>query len=435
MSFLLARNSRALYLFFFFSFLFLTGALLRPLNGGGDMYSPEFTAVGRETLSVQIIGAIIYLVSIVYLIWHWKKLRLSKELLLTLAIVALALSSATWSDEPAVVVRRSLALAGTTLFGIAVAISLDRQQILFLLNRFIVIFIVTTALLAIVFPSFSFHEFGGFDGILRGSFAQKNDLGHVIGLFLVVLAISGSKLMSKRIWIFFVGLCSALLIATRSMGSVVAVILAIGGTSVIVRVASIRSSQVRILLWLALAPLTTLVSLIWSDLFAFVLDLLDRDPTLSDRTQIWDYVLMSGEGKWLLGVGYGVAWIGGVADVVKSGMAASMANAHNGFLEIWLQLGVVGVAMVVMLLVFVGSKLISNVRKIGGDRVAFERMSIALLIYVAIANITTVRLLSYNDITWSLIVIVVYLADFRVWYTQGARRTNPSRTFAPSAAG
>lgn len=431
MSFRILRDAKLRSLFFLLALLFLSGALLRPLNGGGDLFDPEFRTVGKETESVQIIGALVYMVSIGLMLWQLGKLRLHRELGLVVAIVLLAVCSAYWADEPSVSIRRSIALAGTSIFGLALAQSLDRRQIISLLNLFALLFFAVSVVLAVVLPDFSFHDvgFATFAGALRGPFNHKNDMGTVIGFLLTIVVVSGSRCMSKSVWLSTVAVGSVLLLATLSMGSVISVIAGIGGAYIIAKIAINPSYPYRVLFWLVVFFTAAFLGFFWNDLFEFVLGALGRDATLSDRTLVWNLVIISGQDKWLLGSGYGVAWLGGAADTVKSGLYASINNAHNGFLEIWLQLGVVGVALVALLLIAAGVKVYANLRSL--DDETFGRMSIAILIYIIVENITAVHLLSYNDLKWSLIVVVAYLADFRVSSksSRGARGRAPQLQF------
>jgi exopolysaccharide production protein ExoQ len=70
-----------------------------------------------------------------------------------------------------------------------------------------------------------------------------------------------------------------------------------------------------------------------------------RDPTLTGRTQIWDAVL-SIHTNPLLGTGYESFWLG--PRIEKVWQAAGMTGvieAHNGYLEAYLQLGMIGVCL------------------------------------------------------------------------------------------
>jgi len=80
----------------------------------------------------------------------------------------------------------------------------------------------------------------------------------------------------------------------------------------------------------------------------FVARSLGRDPSLTGRTEIWKNLLIF-DSNWLLGTGYESFWLGDRLYQVwmKTGF---VTQAHNGYLEVYLNLGVVGLAILVGLL-------------------------------------------------------------------------------------
>jgi exopolysaccharide production protein ExoQ len=81
-----------------------------------------------------------------------------------------------------------------------------------------------------------------------------------------------------------------------------------------------------------------------------VLQTMGRDPTLTGRTGIWDAVL-SVSGNPLLGTGYESFWLGDRLERVGELTAPGIQEAHNGYLELYLNLGWVGVSLLAVLIV------------------------------------------------------------------------------------
>jgi O-antigen ligase len=70
-----------------------------------------------------------------------------------------------------------------------------------------------------------------------------------------------------------------------------------------------------------------------------------RDATLTGRTEIWEKVL-SESGSALFGTGYGSFWLGArLQRIWDSDPITKLVQAHNGYLEIYLNLGLIGVAL------------------------------------------------------------------------------------------
>jgi O-antigen ligase len=78
----------------------------------------------------------------------------------------------------------------------------------------------------------------------------------------------------------------------------------------------------------------------WVELLGFF----DRDPTLSARTLIWNYVIVSKiPAHPYLGYGKGTFWS---SDILTSGFESAAnhipSHAHNGFLDLILEVGLIG---------------------------------------------------------------------------------------------
>jgi exopolysaccharide production protein ExoQ len=67
-----------------------------------------------------------------------------------------------------------------------------------------------------------------------------------------------------------------------------------------------------------------------------------RSPTLSGRTEIWKIVL-SQQANPLLGAGYESFWLGPRIERIWAGGMGHIIEAHNGYLEVYLNLGYLGV--------------------------------------------------------------------------------------------
>lgn len=75
-----------------------------------------------------------------------------------------------------------------------------------------------------------------------------------------------------------------------------------------------------------------------------------KDPTLTDRTKIWSIVL-SMHTNPLIGTGYESFWMGSrLAFFWEKGLG-SINEAHNGFLEMYLNLGLIGLLLMVWFLI------------------------------------------------------------------------------------
>ncbi len=84
-----------------------------------------------------------------------------------------------------------------------------------------------------------------------------------------------------------------------------------------------------------------------------ILELLGKDPTLTGRTEIWAYVISDIQMKPLLGWGYG-SFFGAIIrqpEEISDAVHWVVPQAHNGLLEMLLEIGLVGLTLYVALLV------------------------------------------------------------------------------------
>jgi O-antigen ligase len=127
-----------------------------------------------------------------------------------------------------------------------------------------------------------------------------------------------------------------------------------------------------------------------------------RDITLTGRTEIWTDVLKLASKSSLMGVGFGGFWIGRLANIPwTEQMSWTLAQAHNGYFDIYLQLGWVGIAL--LLGVIVGSA-----RQIAQSlTVDFEygRFRMAVFLMVMFVNITESTFLRGNHNMWFLFLL------------------------------
>jgi O-antigen ligase len=83
------------------------------------------------------------------------------------------------------------------------------------------------------------------------------------------------------------------------------------------------------------------------------LRLLGRDSTLTGRTEIWHAVLAEGSNP-LIGAGFYSFWLGSRADRLWENYAFRLNQAHNGYIEIYLNGGLIGLCLLVAMLASAG---------------------------------------------------------------------------------
>ena len=85
------------------------------------------------------------------------------------------------------------------------------------------------------------------------------------------------------------------------------------------------------------------------------------------RSAIWQVLLEAISGNYILGLGYGAVWSAGEYSAITnfglntSSWVSSISHGHNGYLDIWLSTGIVGLLLFTFLLF---KALFNNINKL-----------------------------------------------------------------------
>lgn len=98
-----------------------------------------------------------------------------------------------------------------------------------------------------------------------------------------------------------------------------------------------------------------------------------RNTTLTGRTEVWDIVLPFAVNPWF-GAGYENFWIGSRLYAIETTIGAGINQAHNGYIEIYLNIGWVGLALLGFLILTGLANIMRDLRRepdIGGLKLSF----------------------------------------------------------------
>lgn len=138
--------------------------------------------------------------------------------------------------------------------------------------------------------------------------------------------------------------------------------------------------------------------------YTTIMFLLGKDPTLTGRTKIWTLALYSAMKRPLLGYGYHAFWNGLQGESANISLADRwiVPAAHNGFLDLWLGLGLIGLALVMYSLVKAVRDSITCHRV--GSSPAME-WYLCLVFVTVVSNIAELTLMVPNYLAWILYVL------------------------------
>lgn len=321
---------------------------------------------------------------------------------LVLALTALTTLSALWSGLPQDTLIASTTLWASTMIAIYMAYSVAPRRLLELLAIALGLLAVGSIAVILLLPEYGIMG-GVNEGRWNGLATHKNALGRYMMLGLVVcLALLSGQRGSLRVALASMAvLCVVLMIGAQSATATI-LLLAVALLYALLRTCTRFSGPTRIALLSLLLAGMTAAAVFLSDASNLenALALLGRDTTLTQRTRIWEAGFDAIALHPWLGYGYEAFW--------QSAAGTSFAlhytiwqvpHAHNGLIEIWLELGVVGIALLLWLLAELGRHML---RPLDPDLLVLYVITLAATI---VLNMAEVNLLRYNNIFW---IITVY---------------------------
>jgi len=156
---------------------------------------------------------------------------------------------------------------------------------------------------------------------------------------------------------------------------------------------------------------TVVIAALCLSLFAIfiapnLLSVLGRDPTLTGRTEIWNLVLGM-TGNPLLGTGFESFWLGSRLQTMWSIYWWHPNEAHNGYIEIFLDLGWMGVALLAVLLLTGLRNTLNAVRQ----QAEAGGLMLAYFVTVLIYNFTESAFRELDPIWFVLLLSVIAVQE------------------------
>jgi O-antigen ligase len=317
------------------------------------------------------------------------------------AAVILAAASALWSDVPAVTLRQAGELALTTVFAYYLATRFELRDIVVLLSWGLVAVGLASAAVALELPSLGRDHLRG--DAWSGLFTTKNELGRVMALAAVVWLLRYVTRDAHRLGsAAAIGLSTALVVLSESK---TALVVLTGVVLILPAVIALRSRP-RLVAPGVTALLAAGAALaIWIESTPGFLARFADPALLTGRAEIWGAVWNMIREQFWLGYGLGAFWRGveGPSALVWSASGTATQHAHNGLLDLWLALGLVGVAVVVAAFLLAFRRACALF--ISADGVA-GLWPVVFLSFLLLYNLTESTLLSPNTLYWILFCVV-----------------------------
>jgi len=329
---------------------------------------------------------------------------------------AFCLVSLTWADYPFVVAKRWIRSVGDVEMLLIVITQEDRLAAFKRLFTRVGYLVIPTSILLIRFyPALGrFYSRGGAPE-WTGVGTDKNALGMICMIYGVVFlwrwldlyAVRKRSSKQKRSLIALgcaLTMVIYLLLIANSQTAFACFVMA--STIIVVTAWSTK--------WRQSVPLTMMVAgmiglsycVLIAGIGTWLLTLLGRNPTLTGRTAVWETLLAHAVNPWV-GAGYENFWIGERVELFNR-LLGGLNQAHNGYIEIYLNMGFTGLA-------FLGVVLISGYRNIlwelRHDRMV-ARLKVAFFVICVIYNFTEASFKMMSPV-WFTFLWAVMMVPYR----------------------
>jgi exopolysaccharide production protein ExoQ len=329
----------------------------------GDAWRNSISWYGYGVIAVMVlIGSLVYLV-------RARRAPIAKLPIPLLAFLLLAAASIAWSFYSAVSVAGTVILWSTTIAALFLALCLRWTELVSSLG---------TALRIILAGSLAFELFaalvlrrpllpfftdyrGGYvpsayywtqaelfeGGRIQGIVGNSNLLGMIALLGLIIfgvqLASTGARRLSAYAWL----IVAAIAFALTSSATAFAALLVTGAVLIIALVARRLSARGRIVLAFGVVVAAIYAAAAMRDWSDRILNSLGRSSDLTGRLDIWSSVIDLAVTRPVWGWGwtsYWAPWVEPFRDLaLRNGVR--YLQAHNAYLDVWFQLGIVGLVV------------------------------------------------------------------------------------------
>jgi exopolysaccharide production protein ExoQ len=317
--------------------------------------------------------------------------------------------SVVWSTNPEQTLAHNRAFLSSTAFGIYLATRYTPKEQMRLMVWLFGIYVLLNLVTSLVLPAYGISDTDGLSW--QGIAGHKNSLAAAMAIAATLfldLAFYGYKY--RRIFFLGAGIAFIILLLSKGKGGLASFV----GLLPLLPLYKIAKQNYKLRTFFSVfAFVISLVIIVatLANLEFIVVDLLGKDMEFTGRIPLWNYLIQRGMERPWLGYGYAafwtnptetlqialnVPWMSAIADGAK-------AHAHSAYLDLFLQLGWLGVLLVTLSFL---TMLFRVILLLGLTRQIEYFWILQLLLFMAIGNIAnnSGEFLAYRSLYWVLYV-------------------------------
>ena len=332
-----------------------TFSFLMAASGGITTSSLAAPARQMGVLGYVILPGIAYSIAMWAIVSHLKSVFLVAFQMKILTLLALlTIVSAIWSQDPIRTSYNGVFYLVCTLFAFYLFLRFPATEIMTLVMMTGALVCVLGVFLVVFFPNAGLSNFEvRTAGAWKGMFLDRTTAGKCLTFLLSPALVFGYRKVKFR-HVAYIGLLLTSIVMARAVTAMF-VVFAYALFMIGLRISRRLEYRTALLLGVTTFSVCLLVAYFAVPLAADLFAAFGRDLTLTGRTQVWSAIMPSMSQRPLLGYGFYAFWLGmsGESGNVIRAAHWFFGYAHNGMLEIVLQLGLVG--LVIFLITFVNA--------------------------------------------------------------------------------
>jgi exopolysaccharide production protein ExoQ len=381
------------------SLILFTGApLVLILSGGLNQEDPGFNDTDYSLINLLL--SVVYFITFCLLFLRWKKvaLAISKGWLMWL-LISLSILSFSWSAIPSTTLSRIVAMCGTMIFSLYFSSRYTIKEQIELLCWTLGFNTIASLATALILPQYGIS--GGIHaGLWRGIFNHKNSLGKAMSFSAICFLIMALRKERQR-WLFWYLFALAVFLLLMSKATSSLAILIISMVSLLIlQIFRWRYSR----MIPAFVGITFSIVVLYSAISSnaeLIANIVGKDLTFTGRTELWNLVLDKIKERPWFGYGFGAFWQGlnGPSAYIWNTISFAAPNSHNGYLDLLLELGIVG--FILYTLQFI-TCFINAIAYIRFNKTADGLWPVILLVYIVLSNLSESNLFIQNNLFFLL---------------------------------
>ena len=401
------------------------------LLGGSALFLRPMWALTDGTLKIVLSWAVLGIAAAALLWWRSRLEWLTflwRRMPSLLFVTLLALVSTLWSLEPTRSAQRGLWLLSTTLVGVCIGYNQRPRSLMAMIAWVSGCMLLLSIIVVLAFPDTGLSP-GQWRGVLfsgaeikewRGIFLNKNEMGALASATLTFFLVAAVHGRLPRVYAAALAMLSGIVVVMSGSATAAALtalsLLTIATFTLSRRV---KFTYQTLIIAALLAVPAWLFIMLQFDMFTGALN---RDPTMTSRTQIWQDALVAIRDAPLIGHGYHAVWVWDDSTWFPQLRSTKLAaHAHNGYLQVAADLGVPAAFAAAALMIWIGARSFDVYVRTGS---AFAFFCFVYTVWFMVFNVTETRLFQMRRLDW---IIFVALAVAFVKSINPARPTKDSR--------